>query len=124
MDAVADQKEQENSSSDDDEKAMERGHFMSESERLDRDKYSDSDQSGVLRDTSQVQRTTPERRTVRSDRDRKVGFLDEKQHKAPIPRRGSNADGTGASQANQASDSDETKKFQRNRCILRDKNRI
>jgi hypothetical protein len=111
MDAVADQKEQENSSSDDEEKAMERGDFMSESEHQDGDKYSDSDHSGVLRDTSQVQRTTPERRTFRNDQNRKVGFLDQKHHKAPISRRGSDADGTGASQTNQASDSDETKKI-------------
>ena len=93
------------------EKAMERGDFMSESERQDGDRYSDSDHTGVLRDTSQVQRTTPERRTFRNDQNRKVGFLDQKHHKAPISRRGSDADGTGASQTNQASDSDETKKI-------------
>jgi hypothetical protein len=40
-----------------------------------------------------------------------VGFLDQKHHKAPISRRGSDADGIGASQTNQASDSDETKKI-------------
>ena len=40
-----------------------------------------------------------------------MGFLDQKHHKAPISRRGSETDGTEASQTNQASDSDETKKI-------------